>query len=81
MAVLLLGSAAVIAASRVRDYWHNFDDILAGAVVGLAVAALASALHLGRHAIDTPPPLSESGHGEQVDEETPEQQQQVDDSM
>ena len=32
--------AAVIAASRTVDYWHNFDDVVAGAVIGLGCAAV-----------------------------------------
>jgi membrane-associated phospholipid phosphatase len=31
-------TACIIAGTRPRDYWHNFDDILAGAMVGTAMA-------------------------------------------
>jgi len=38
MVCLFIWSAAVIAGTRPRDYWHNFDDILAGAVIGTVMA-------------------------------------------
>jgi len=30
--------AAWIAMTRVKDYWHNYDDILAGSVIGIFIA-------------------------------------------
>jgi len=39
--LVLFISAAVIAGTRTRDYWHNFDDILAGSVIGFACASFA----------------------------------------
>jgi len=35
------GSAMLVAGSRTRDYYHNFDDILAGAVLGFCVSCFA----------------------------------------
>jgi len=35
--ILFLG-ASFISVSRTRDYWHNFDDILGGAILGFGVA-------------------------------------------
>jgi len=34
-----LFSAVVVCATRTRDYYHNFDDILAGAVLGFLIAS------------------------------------------
>jgi len=36
--IILLGSASFISATRTRDYWHNFDDILTGAALGFGCA-------------------------------------------
>jgi len=33
--------AIIVAATRTRDYWHNFDDTIMGAVLGFACASLA----------------------------------------
>ena len=33
--------AALIAVTRTRDYWHNYSDINAGAIIGVASATLA----------------------------------------
>lgn len=37
--------AAWIAITRVQDYWHNYDDVLAGAIIGLFCAWFAYHLH------------------------------------
>uniref|UniRef100_A0A6B2LC74 Phosphatidic acid phosphatase type 2/haloperoxidase domain-containing protein n=1 Tax=Arcella intermedia TaxID=1963864 RepID=A0A6B2LC74_9EUKA len=37
--ICFIWAAAVIAGTRPRDYWHNFDDILSGSVIGLMVGA------------------------------------------
>jgi hypothetical protein len=29
-----LGVACYVAGTRTKDYWHNFDDIVAGALIG-----------------------------------------------
>jgi len=39
--LILFISAAFVAGSRTRDYWHNFDDILAGAVLGFGSAVFS----------------------------------------
>jgi len=36
--ILFLGSATIVACTRTRDYWHNFDDIVAGAIIGTVCA-------------------------------------------
>jgi len=35
---ICIWSAAIIASTRPRDYWHNFDDVLAGAAIGTVMA-------------------------------------------
>jgi len=37
--------AVLISCTRPRDYWHNFDDILAGAVIGFSCAAFSFILN------------------------------------
>ncbi|XBH69509.1 hypothetical protein VPH35_097360 [Triticum aestivum] len=37
--VLPLLTAALVAVSRVDDYWHHWQDVVAGAVLGLTVAS------------------------------------------
>uniref|UniRef100_A0A0K8U473 Putative phosphatidate phosphatase n=1 Tax=Bactrocera latifrons TaxID=174628 RepID=A0A0K8U473_BACLA len=44
---LLLLVACYIALSRVRDYWHHWSDVLAGALLG-AVYAILTAVYVGR---------------------------------
>ncbi|XP_053954198.1 putative phosphatidate phosphatase [Anastrepha ludens] len=44
---LLLLVACYIALSRVRDYWHHWSDVLAGALLGLVYAVL-TAVYVGR---------------------------------
>jgi len=39
--------AVFISATRPRDYWHNYEDILAGAVIGFACAVFAFMLNFG----------------------------------
>jgi len=34
-------SAVMVAGTRPRDYWHNFDDILGGAAIGATMAILS----------------------------------------
>jgi diacylglycerol diphosphate phosphatase/phosphatidate phosphatase len=38
---VFFGLAATIAGTRTRDYWHNFDDILSGSVIGTLCAIFA----------------------------------------
>jgi len=38
-------TATLVSITRTRDYWHNFDDILGGALIGFASATLAFALN------------------------------------
>jgi len=38
---VFIWSSAIIAGTRPRDYWHNFDDILAGAAIGSGMAIIA----------------------------------------
>jgi len=45
---LLMSSAAYVAGTRTRDYWHNFDDILAGAVLGFGVSCFTFWVNHGR---------------------------------
>ena len=47
--LLPLLSAELVASTRTRDYWHNFSDINAGAMIGAASAA--AAYHLNYYAI------------------------------
>ncbi|XP_017479164.1 PREDICTED: putative phosphatidate phosphatase [Rhagoletis zephyria] len=44
---LLLLVGCYIALSRVRDYWHHWSDVLAGALLGLVYAVL-TAVYVGR---------------------------------
>jgi len=39
--IALMISASFVAGTRTRDYWHNFDDILAGAVLGFGCGVFA----------------------------------------
>jgi len=39
--LILFMAAALIAGSRTRDYWHNFDDIFAGSALGCGCALLS----------------------------------------
>ncbi|XP_067648522.1 putative phosphatidate phosphatase [Eurosta solidaginis] len=45
--LLLLLVACYIALSRVRDYWHHWSDVLAGALLG-ALYAILTAVYVGR---------------------------------
>jgi hypothetical protein len=36
LAMLYFFTASLVSSTRPRDYWHNFDDILAGAIIGYA---------------------------------------------
>jgi len=36
LALLFFTTATLIACTRPRDYWHNFDDIVAGSVIGFS---------------------------------------------
>jgi len=40
-------SAAVVAATRPRDNWHNYDDVLTGSVIGFACAVFAFFINFG----------------------------------
>jgi len=44
--------AAIIAGTRPRDYWHNFDDILAGSIIGTVMALLVVYLNYGRWGVE-----------------------------
>lgn len=37
--------AAIVAGTRPRDYWHNYEDILAGAIIGFSCAIFAFMLN------------------------------------
>eukprot|EP01127_Copromyxa_protea_P001756 TRINITY_DN1167_c0_g1_i4.p1 TRINITY_DN1167_c0_g1~~TRINITY_DN1167_c0_g1_i4.p1 ORF type:complete len:230 (-),score=16.88 TRINITY_DN1167_c0_g1_i4:94-783(-) len=43
--LLFFAVAAVVAGTRPRDYWHNFDDVLAGSIIGAASASLAFSIN------------------------------------
>eukprot|EP01127_Copromyxa_protea_P005846 TRINITY_DN15690_c0_g1_i1.p1 TRINITY_DN15690_c0_g1~~TRINITY_DN15690_c0_g1_i1.p1 ORF type:complete len:324 (+),score=41.63 TRINITY_DN15690_c0_g1_i1:179-1150(+) len=45
ISLLFFTVAAVVAGSRPRDYWHNFDDVLAGSIIGSASAVLAFSIN------------------------------------
>jgi diacylglycerol diphosphate phosphatase/phosphatidate phosphatase len=47
-----LAAATYVAISRTQDYRHNFDDVLAGSLIGIFAGALAYRMHF--------PPLSDS---------------------
>jgi len=36
--IIFLGASVVVACTRTRDYWHNFDDIVGGGLIGIGVA-------------------------------------------
>uniref|UniRef100_A0A6P4E2B7 Phosphatidate phosphatase n=1 Tax=Drosophila rhopaloa TaxID=1041015 RepID=A0A6P4E2B7_DRORH len=65
---LLLMAALCVSLSRVADYWHHWSDVLAGALLGVAYAAITAAyvgdlLRRGpRPAGSCPPSLSYSHH-------------------
>eukprot|EP01116_Phalansterium_solitarium_P022684 TRINITY_DN757_c0_g2_i1.p1 TRINITY_DN757_c0_g2~~TRINITY_DN757_c0_g2_i1.p1 ORF type:complete len:305 (-),score=71.98 TRINITY_DN757_c0_g2_i1:467-1381(-) len=40
-----LGCAALIAATRIRDYWHNVDDVAIGSAIGFSIAMWSFRLH------------------------------------
>jgi len=44
-AITFLAIACMVSVTRPRDYWHNFDDILGGSILGFGCAALAFALN------------------------------------
>jgi len=44
---IFVWSAVMVAGTRPRDYWHNFDDILCGAAIGSTMAILAFYLNYG----------------------------------
>jgi len=44
---VLFISAATIAATRPRDHWHNYDDVLAGCAIGMACATFAFSVNFG----------------------------------
>jgi len=41
VAFLVLFVAVVVAGTRPRDYWHNYEDVLAGSAIGFACAFFA----------------------------------------
>jgi len=44
-ALAFISTAALVSVTRPRDYWHNFDDILAGAVIGFACSTFGFGLN------------------------------------
>jgi len=46
--IICMGSAWLVACSRTRDYWHNFDDILGGSVLGFCVSCFVFWLNHAR---------------------------------
>jgi len=46
---LFIWTAAVIAGTRPRDYWHNFDDILGGMIIGISMAVVSFYLNYIMH--------------------------------
>jgi len=46
---LFVWTAAIIAGTRPRDYWHNFDDILGGMIIGLSMAVVSFYLNYIMH--------------------------------
>lgn len=58
---VFLGIATVVACSRTIDYWHNFDDIIGGALIGLSCAFFA--IYVNTHIrpnIEPPTPMVEA---------------------
>jgi len=45
LVLLFATTACLVSVTRTRDYWHNFDDILSGGLIGFASAVLAFALN------------------------------------
>jgi membrane-associated phospholipid phosphatase len=43
--LIFLSTAVLVSVTRPRDYWHNFDDILAGGLIGFACSVLAFSLN------------------------------------
>jgi len=43
--MVMFAAACIVATTRTRDNWHNYDDILAGAVIGSACSAFSFTLH------------------------------------
>ena len=41
----MTSSAGLIAVTRTRDYWHNYDDVLAGSLIGLGIAVFIYSVH------------------------------------
>jgi len=46
--MLLMLAALLVSGTRTRDYWHNFDDIAAGAVIGFGVSCFTFWLNHAR---------------------------------
>ena len=49
--------ASWVAVTRTRDNWHNYDDVVTGALLGVACAKLVLSMHCMREA-------GEGGRGE-----------------
>jgi membrane-associated phospholipid phosphatase len=46
--ILLMLASLLVAGTRTRDYWHNFDDIMGGAVLGFGVSCFTFWLNHAR---------------------------------
>lgn len=48
VAFLVFFVAVVVAGTRPRDYWHNYEDVLAGSIIGFASAVFAFLLNFSK---------------------------------
>jgi len=63
---IFLWSSAIIAGTRPRDYWHNFDDVIGGMIIGVAMAVLSFYLNYIMHPFEYIDP-STDGHENRQD--------------
>jgi membrane-associated phospholipid phosphatase len=42
---IFVSTAVLVTVTRTRDFWHNFDDVLAGALIGFSCSVLAFSLN------------------------------------